>query len=48
MDERSQQIMAGTLEQGAEQIIDVFDGKTVVRTPIAEMQLNGKSKMVPT
>jgi hypothetical protein len=49
----SRQIIAGTLVPGVEQVIDVFDGKIVVRKPIAEMESrlegpdengNGKAK----
>jgi hypothetical protein len=38
------QIIAGTLEPGVEQVIDVFDGKIVVRKPIAEKEKNGNGK----
>ena len=44
LNELSRQIIAGTLEQGVEQVIDVFDGKVVVRKPIAEKEKNGKGK----
>jgi hypothetical protein len=32
------------LEPGVEQVIDVFDGKIVVRKPIAEKEKNGNGK----
>jgi ATP-dependent Clp protease ATP-binding subunit ClpB len=45
LNELSRQIIAGTLEQGVEQVIDVFDRKIVVRKPIAEKEkANGKAK----
>ena len=44
LNELSRQIIAGTLETGVEQVIDVFDGKIVVRKPIAEKERNGKGK----
>jgi len=47
LNELSRQIIAGTLEQGAEQVIDVFDGKIVVRKPVGEKE-NGKTKKEKT
>ncbi|HRF79104.1 MAG TPA: AAA family ATPase, partial [Flavobacteriales bacterium] len=47
LNELSRQIIAGTLEQGTEQVIDVFDGKIVVRKPIDEKE-NGKTKKEKT
>lgn len=44
LNEMSRQIIAGTLEPGVEQVIDVFDGKIVVRRPIAEKEKNGNGK----
>ena len=44
LNEMSRQIIAGTLEPGVEQVIDVFDGKIVVRKPIAEKEKNGKAR----
>jgi ATP-dependent Clp protease ATP-binding subunit ClpB len=44
LNEMSRQIIAGTLEPGVEQVIDVFDGKIVVRKPIAEKEKNGNGK----
>ncbi|MBL7940900.1 MAG: hypothetical protein JNL43_16190 [Flavobacteriales bacterium] len=38
LNEMSRQIIAGTLEPGKPQVIDVFDGKIVVRKPIAEKE----------
>jgi len=38
LNEMSRQIIAGTLEPGVEQVIDIFDGKIVVRKPIAEKE----------
>ncbi|MBK8227002.1 MAG: hypothetical protein IPK70_07480 [Flavobacteriales bacterium] len=43
LNEMSRQIIAGTLEPGVEQVIDVFDGKIVLRKPIDEKE-NGKGK----
>ncbi len=42
LNELSKQIIAGTLETGKPQVIDVFDGKIVLRKPIDEKE-NGKS-----
>ena len=44
LNEMSRQIIAGRLEEGGEQVSDVFDGKIVVRKPIAEKEKNGKTK----
>jgi ATP-dependent Clp protease ATP-binding subunit ClpB len=44
LNELSKQIIAGTLETGKPQVIDVFDGKIVVRKPIAEKEKNGNGK----
>lgn len=47
LNEMSRQIIAGTLEQGVEQVIDVFDGKIVLRKPVDEKEAekaNGKKK----
>lgn len=41
LNELSRQIIAGTLEPGVELVIEVFDGKIVVRKPIAEKEKNG-------
>ncbi len=43
LNELSKQIIAGTLETGKAQVIDVFDGKIVLRKPIDEKE-NGRSK----
>ena len=42
----SRQIIAGTVETGVPQVIDVFDGKIVFRKPIDEKEQNGKTKKV--
>ncbi|MBL7963357.1 MAG: ATP-dependent chaperone ClpB [Flavobacteriales bacterium] len=47
LNELSKQIIAGTLETGKPQVIDVFDGKIVLRKPIDEKEKsngNGASK----
>lgn len=49
LNELSRQIIAGTLEQGVEQVIDVFDGKIVLRKPVDAKEAekangNGKAK----
>ncbi|MBK6883962.1 MAG: ATP-dependent chaperone ClpB [Flavobacteriales bacterium] len=44
LNELSKQIIAGTLETGKPQVIDVFDGKIVLRRPIEEEGKNGKGK----
>ncbi|MBK9148306.1 MAG: hypothetical protein IPM12_10900 [Flavobacteriales bacterium] len=44
LNEMSRQIIAGTLEPGVEQVIDVFDGKIVLRKPVGEKEKNGKTK----
>ncbi|MBK9628039.1 MAG: ATP-dependent chaperone ClpB [Flavobacteriales bacterium] len=44
LNELSRQIIAGTLETGVPQVIDVFDGKIVLRRPIEEEGKNGKGK----
>ncbi len=36
MNELSRQIIAGKVETGVKQVIDVFDGKIVFRKPIAK------------
>ncbi|MBK8338822.1 MAG: ATP-dependent chaperone ClpB [Flavobacteriales bacterium] len=41
LNELSRQIIAGTLETGRPQVIDVFDGKIVLRKPIDEQEKNG-------
>ena len=41
LNELSKQIIAGTLETGKPQVIDVFDGKIVLRKPIDEKEKNG-------
>jgi len=43
LNELSKQIIAGTLETGKAQVIDVFDGRIVLRKPIDEKE-NGKGK----
>ncbi len=43
MNELSRQIIAGTVETGVKQVIDVFDGKIVFRKPIDEQEKNGKA-----
>ncbi|MBP7513787.1 MAG: ATP-dependent chaperone ClpB [Flavobacteriales bacterium] len=44
MNELSRQIIAGKVETGAKQVIDVFDGKIVFRKPIDEKEKNGSGK----
>jgi ATP-dependent Clp protease ATP-binding subunit ClpB len=44
LNELSKQIIAGTLETGKQQVIDVFDGKIVLRKPIDEKEQNGNGK----
>ncbi|HMQ74984.1 MAG TPA: ATP-dependent chaperone ClpB [Flavobacteriales bacterium] len=49
LNELSKQIIAGTLETGKPQVIDVFDGKIVLRKPVDEKEAgkangNGKKK----
>ena len=46
LNELSRQIIAGTVETGAPQVVDVFDGKIVFRKPIGEERngANGRSK----
>ena len=46
LNELSKQIIAGTLETGKPQVIDVFDGKIVLRKPIDEKEQNGNGKKV--
>ena len=41
LNELSRQIIAGSLETGRPQVIDVFDGKIVLRKPIDEQEKNG-------
>ena len=43
LNELSKQIIAGTLETGKAQVIDVFDGTIVLRKPIDAKEQNGKS-----
>ncbi|MBK9416143.1 MAG: hypothetical protein IPN62_02375 [Flavobacteriales bacterium] len=52
LNELSKQIIAGTLETGKPQVIDVFDGRIVLRKPIDEKESrlegrdeNGNGKM---
>ena len=44
LNELSRQIIAGTVETGVQQVIDVFDGKIVFRKPIDEGEKNGARK----
>ncbi|MCC7503047.1 MAG: hypothetical protein IT229_10985, partial [Flavobacteriales bacterium] len=44
LNELSRQIIAGTIETGVPQVIDVFDGKIVFRKPIDEKEQNGHGK----
>ena len=44
LNELSKQIIAGTLETGKPQVIDVFDGRIVLRKPIDEKEKNGNGK----
>ena len=47
LNELSKQIIAGTLETGKPQVIDVFDGKIVLRKPVdakEEQKANGNGK----
>jgi hypothetical protein len=51
LNELSKQIIAGTLETGKPMVMDVFDGKIVLRKPIDEKEswhngrdVNGKVK----
>ncbi|MBK9148308.1 MAG: ATP-dependent chaperone ClpB [Flavobacteriales bacterium] len=44
LNELSKQIIAGTLETGKPMVMDVFDGKIVLRKPIDEKESNGKAK----
>jgi len=51
LNELSKQIIAGSLETGKPQVIDVFDGKIVLRKPIDEKEKsngNGKAKKPAT
>jgi ATP-dependent Clp protease ATP-binding subunit ClpB len=41
LNELSRQIIAGTVESGQPQVVDVFDGKIVFRKPIGEEERNG-------
>ena len=43
--ELSRQLIAGTIETGAQQVVDVFDGKIVFRKPIDEKEKNGGKKV---
>jgi len=47
LNELSKQIIAGTLETGKPQVIDVFDGKIVLRKPIDEKEQNGNGASKP-
>ena len=52
LNELSKQIIAGTLETGKPQVIDVFDGRIVLRKPVDEKEAekatgNGKAKKSP-
>ena len=44
LNELSKQIIAGTLETGKPMVMDVFDGKIVLRKPIDEKEKNGNGK----
>ena len=44
LNELSRQIIAGKVETGTPQVIDVFDGKIVFRKPIDEKERNGNGK----
>ena len=44
LNELSRQIIAGTIETGSPQVVDVFDGKIVFRKPIDEKEKNGNGK----
>ncbi|HOY28792.1 MAG TPA: hypothetical protein PLR96_07445, partial [Flavobacteriales bacterium] len=41
LNELSKQIIAGTLETGKPMVMDVFDGRIVLRKPIDEKEKNG-------
>ena len=41
LNELSRQIIAGTVETGQPQVVDVFDGKIVFRKPIDDAERNG-------
>jgi ATP-dependent Clp protease ATP-binding subunit ClpA len=43
LNELSRQIIAGTVETGQPQVVDVFDGKIVFRKPIGE-ERNGSGR----
>ena len=45
LNELSKQTIAGTLETGKAQLMDVFDGKIVFRKPIDEKEKNGGKKV---
>ncbi|MBL7955958.1 MAG: hypothetical protein JNJ91_13050 [Flavobacteriales bacterium] len=47
INEISRQIIAGTLEPGVNEVIDLFDGKIVVHKPITEKKKNGNGKRSP-
>jgi ATP-dependent Clp protease ATP-binding subunit ClpB len=47
LNELSKQIIAGTLETGKPQVIDVFDGRIVLRKPIDEKESNGNGTSKP-
>ena len=42
LNELSRQLIAGTIQTGAQQVVDVFDGNIVFRKPIDEKERNGK------
>ena len=44
LNELSRQIIAGTVETGQPQVVDVFDGKIVFRKPIDEEERNGSGR----
>src|SRR5690606_7170334 len=43
LNELSRQIIAGTVETGQPQVVDVFDGKIVFRKPIDDAERNGSN-----
>lgn len=47
LNELSKQIIAGTLETGRPMVMDVFDGKIVLRKPIDEKESNGNGAAKP-
>src|SRR5690606_27204626 len=44
LNELSRQIIAGTVETGQQQVVDVFDGQIVVRKPIDDAERNGSGR----